>query len=84
MNREMTTFPTLAEPITLPASKLSQEALAEAGLGAEDYVVIEPASAGVRVRAATVDEQLAYEQSYGLGHVTYSLEEFLAELDSDE
>lgn len=30
------------------------------------------------------DEQLAYEQSHGLGHVTYSLDEFLADLESDE
>jgi hypothetical protein len=35
----------------------------------------------VRVRPATVDEQLAYEQAHGLGRVTYSLEEFLADLD---
>jgi hypothetical protein len=35
------------------------------------------------VRAATVDEQLAYEQALGLGHVTYSLQVFLTELDDE-
>jgi hypothetical protein len=35
------------------------------------------------VRAATVDEQLAYKQRHGLGHVTHSLDEFLAELDDE-
>lgn len=80
----MAVFPALAEPITVPASKLTTEARAEAGLDADDYAVIEPADDGVRVRAASVDEQLAYEQSHGLGHVTYSLDEFLAELDSDD
>lgn len=84
MKRTMATFPTLAEPITVPASKLSPEAQAEVGLAAEEYAVIEPAGDGVQVRAATVDEQLAYEQSHGLGQVTYSLEEFIAELDGDQ
>ena len=46
--------------------------------------MLEPVDDGVRVRAASVDEQLAYEQSHGLGRVTYSLDEFLAELDSDK
>jgi hypothetical protein len=80
----MAAFPTLAEPITIPTSKLTAEALAKAGLEDEDYAVLEPTGDGVRVRAATVDEQLAYEQANGLGHVTYSLEEFLSELDSDD
>jgi hypothetical protein len=44
--------------------------------------VIEPADEGVRVRPASVDEQLTHEQTRGVGHVTYSLEEFLAELDN--
>ena len=35
------------------------------------------------LRPASIDEQLAYEQTHGLGHVTYSLDEFLAELDTD-
>jgi hypothetical protein len=79
----MATFPALAEPITVPVSKLTQTTIDQAGLNEADYAVIEPAAEGARVRAATVDEQLAYEQAYGLGHVTYSLEEFLAELDSE-
>jgi hypothetical protein len=29
--------------------------------------VIEPAGGGVRVRATSVDEQLAYEQTHSLG-----------------
>jgi hypothetical protein len=37
----------------------------------------------VRVPPASVGEELAYEQANGLGHVTYSLEEFLAELDTE-
>jgi hypothetical protein len=80
----MAAFPTLAEPITVPTSKLTAEAIAEAGLEDKDYAVIEAADEGVRVRAASVDEQLAYEQSHGLGRVTCSLEEFLTELGSDE
>jgi len=80
----MSAFPTLAEAITVPVNKLTSAAIAEAGLGDTDYAVIEPADDGVRVRPATVDEQLAYEQAHGLGHVTYSLEEFLGELDSGE
>ena len=80
----MAVFPALAEPITIPTSKLTAEAVAEAGLEGEDYAVLEPAEEGARVRAATVDEQLAYEQAHSLGHVTYSLDEFLAELDSDD
>ena len=83
MTRAMATFPALAEPITVPASKLTPEVRAQAGLGGDDYAVLEPAGDAVRVRAASLDEQLAYEQSHGLGHVTYSLDEFLAELDSD-
>jgi len=79
----MAVFPALAEPITVPVSKLATSTIADAGLGEADYAVIEPAADGARVRAATVDEQLAYEQAHGLGHVTYSLEEFLAELDDE-
>jgi hypothetical protein len=80
----MAVFPTLAEAITVPASKLTPETRAQTGLEADGYAVLEPAGDGVRVRAARVDEQLAYEQSHGLGHVTYSLDDFLAELDSDD
>lgn len=83
MRGAMAVFPTLAEPITIPTSKLTAEAVSEAGLEAEDYAVLEPATQGVRLRAASADEQLAYEQSHGLGHATYSLDEFLAEPDAD-
>lgn len=80
----MSAFPALAEAITVPVGKLTAATIVKAGLGAADYAVIEPADDGVRVRPASVDEQLAYEQTHGLGHVTYSLEEFLAELDGGE
>ena len=63
--------------------KLTASTVKEAGLVDADYAVIEPADDGVRVRAATVDEQLAFEQSHGLGHATYSVDEFLAELDTE-
>jgi hypothetical protein len=79
----MAVFPALAEPITVPVSKLATATIADAGLADADYAVIEPMGDGVRVRPASIDEQLAYEQTHGLGHVTYSLDEFLAELDSD-
>jgi len=57
--------------------------IADAGLTDADYAVIEPVDDGVRVRSASVDEELAYEQARGLGHMTYSLEGFLAELDNE-
>jgi hypothetical protein len=79
----MAVFPALAEPITVPVTKLAAATIADAGLTDADYAVIEPADGGVRVRPASVDEELAYEQAHGLGHVTYSLEEFLAELDNE-
>ena len=67
MTGAMAVFPTLAEPITVPASKLTAEARSQAGLDAEVSAVLEPANDGVRVRAASVDEQLAYEQSMAWG-----------------
>jgi hypothetical protein len=79
----MASFPALAEPIIVPVRKLTAATIAQAGLTDADYAVIEPADEGVRVRPASVDEQLAYEQTRGLGHVTYSLEEFLAELNDE-
>jgi hypothetical protein len=79
----MAVFPALAESITVPVTKLAAATIADAGLIDVDYAVIEPADDGVRVRPASVDEELAYEQAHGLGHVTYSLEEFLAELDNE-
>jgi hypothetical protein len=79
----MAVFPALAEPITVPVSKLASATIIDAGLTEADYAVIEPADDGARVRPASIDEQLAYEQTHGLGQVTYSLEEFLAELDTE-
>jgi hypothetical protein len=79
----MAVFPALAEPITVPVTRLAAATIVDAGLTGADYAVIEPVDDGVRVRPASVDEELAYEQAHGLGHVTYSLDEFLAELDSD-
>lgn len=54
MAAAMAVFPTLAEPITIPASKLTAEALAEAGLEGAEYAVLEPADDGVRVRRASM------------------------------
>ena len=79
----MSVFPALAEAITVPVAKLAAATIAEAGLGDADYAVLEPAADRVRVRPASVDEQLDNEQVHGLGHVTYSLEEFLAELEDE-
>jgi hypothetical protein len=79
----MAVFPALAEPITVPVTKLAAATIGDAGLTDADYAVIEPVDDGVRVRSASVDEELAYEQARGLGHMTYSLEGFLAELDNE-
>ena len=78
------TFPDLAKPIMVPIGALAGSTVAQAGLGEADYAVIEPADDGVRVRAASVDEQLVYEQQRGLGCVTRSVEEFFAELESTD
>jgi hypothetical protein len=79
----MTVLPALGKPITVRVTKLAAATVAAAGLADSDYAVIEPVDDGVRVRPASIDEQLAYEQTHGLGHVTYSLDEFVTELDSD-
>lgn len=42
----MATFPGLAEPITVPVSKLARGTIDEAGLNDADYAVIEPAAGG--------------------------------------
>ncbi|MGZ4214507.1 MAG: hypothetical protein ACXVHX_11580 [Solirubrobacteraceae bacterium] len=44
-----------------------------------EYVVIEPAQDGWRLRPAEIEDQLKHEQEGGLGRVTYSLGEFLDE-----
>ena len=83
----MAVFPALAlalaEPITVPVTKLAAATITDAGLTDADDGGIEPVHDGVRVRPASVDQELAHEQAHGLGHVTYSLEEFLAELDNE-
>ncbi|HTX09111.1 MAG TPA: hypothetical protein VME22_10905 [Solirubrobacteraceae bacterium] len=60
-------------------SKLSSEAISQCNLGDVEYVVIEPAQGGMRLRPAGIEDQVEYEQEGGLGHVTYSLGEFLDE-----
>jgi hypothetical protein len=60
-------------------SKLSAEALLRCNLHDVEYVVIEPAHDGLRLRPAEVEDQVKHEQEAGLGHVTYSLGEFLDE-----
>jgi len=80
----MATFPALAEPVVVPAAKLTAATLAAAGLEDEEYAVLEPtAEGGTRVRRATVDEELAYEREHGLLLGPHSTAEFLAELDRD-
>ena len=79
----MAAFPTLAEAITLPVGKLTATQSRRRVWGRR-LRVIKPHGEGVRVRAASVDEQLDYEQTHGLGHVTYSLEEFLQSSKSGE
>ena len=60
-------------------SKLSSEAISRCNLGDVEYVVIEPAHGGMRLRPAGIEDQVQHEQEAGLGHVTYSLGEFLDE-----
>lgn len=72
-------FPVLAEPTVVHVSKLSSEAVSRCNLGDVEYVVIEPAQDGMRLRPAGIEDQVHHEQEAGLGHVTYSLGEFLDE-----
>jgi hypothetical protein len=72
-------FPVLAAPTVVHASKLSSEAISRCHLTDVEYVVIEPAPGGVQLRAASLEDQVEHEQEAGLGHVTYSLGEFLDE-----
>jgi hypothetical protein len=72
-------FPVLAAATVVHVSKLSPEAISRCDLGDVEYVVIEPAQGGVRLRPAGIEDQLKHEQESGLGHVTYSLGEFLDE-----
>jgi hypothetical protein len=72
-------FPVLGAPTVVHVSKLSSEAISRCDLGEVEYVVIEPAQGGMRLRPAGIEDQVQYEQEAGLGHVTYSLGEFLDE-----
>jgi len=72
-------FPVLGAPTVVHVSKLSSEAISRCDLGEVEYVVIEPAPDGMRLRPAGIEDQVQYEQEAGLGHVTYSLGEFLDE-----
>jgi hypothetical protein len=72
-------FPVLAGPTVVHVSKLSPEAIARCDLREVEYVVIEPARDGWRLRPAEIEDQLKHEQEGGLGRVTYSLGEFLDE-----
>jgi hypothetical protein len=72
-------FPVLAAPTIVHVSKLNPEAVARCNLRDVEYVVIEPAGDGMRLRPAGIDDQLQAEQEAGIGHVTYSLSEFLDE-----
>ena len=72
-------FSALAAPTVVHVSKLSAEAIAHCDLRDVEYVVIEPATGGWRLRPAEIEDQLKHEQEGGLGRVTYSLGEFLDE-----
>jgi hypothetical protein len=75
-------FLVLAEPTVVHISKLSPEAVAQCDLRDVEYVVIEPAPGGMRLRPAGIEDQLKHEQEAGSGRVTYSLGEFLDEFTS--
>jgi hypothetical protein len=72
-------FSALAASTVVHVSKLSAEAIALCDLRDVEYVVIEPAQFGWRLRPAEIEDQLKHEQEAGLGRVTYSLGEFLDE-----
>jgi hypothetical protein len=72
-------FPVLGAPTVVHVSKLSAEAVSRCNLGDVEYVVIEPAQGGMLLRPAGIEDQVKHEQDGGLGHVTYSLAEFLDE-----
>ena len=72
-------FAVLAAPTVVHVSKLSAEAIARCDLTDVDYVVIEPTPGGMTLRPADVEDQLQHEQEANVGHVTYSLGEFLDE-----
>jgi hypothetical protein len=72
-------FPVLAVATVVHVSRLSPEAISRCDLSDVEYVVIEPADGGMRLRPAGIEDQVEHEQESGLGRVTYSLGEFLDE-----
>lgn len=72
-------FPVLGAPTVVHVSKLSSDAIARCNLSDIEYVVLEPAPEGMRLRPAGLEDQVRHEREAGLGHVTYSLAEFLDE-----
>jgi hypothetical protein len=72
-------FPVLAAPTVVHVSKLTPEAIARCDFRDVEYVVIEPARDGMRLRPAAIEDQLQHEQEAGLGRVSYSLGELLDE-----
>ena len=72
-------FSVLGAPRVVHISKLRPEAIERCNFGDIEYVVLEPAPDGTRVRPADIEDQVKHEQEGGLGHVTYSLGEFLDE-----
>jgi hypothetical protein len=72
-------FPVLGAPTVVHASKLSSDAISRCNLRDVEWVVIEPAHGGMRLRPAGLEDQVRHEQEAGLGRVTYSLAEFLDE-----
>jgi hypothetical protein len=72
-------FPVLVAPTVVHVSKLSSDTISRCHLSDVEYVVIEPAQGGVRLRPAGMEDQVRHEQEGGHGHVTYSLAEFLDE-----
>lgn len=75
-------FPVLGAPTVVHVSKLTSDAISRCNLSDVEYVVIEPAQGGMWLRPAGIEDQVRHEQEGGLGHVTYSLGEFLDEFTS--
>jgi hypothetical protein len=72
-------FPVLGAPTVVQISKLSADAISRCNLGEIEFVLIEPAPGGMRLRPAGIEDQVRHEQETGLGHLSYSLGEFLDE-----
>ncbi len=54
-------FPVLASPTVVHVSKLSPEAISRCDLGDVEYVVLEPAQDGMRLRPAGIEDQVQHE-----------------------